>query len=528
LRARKPSQPPDRQRAVVLFNSYIFLYAFLPISLGGFFAACRFGQTPASIWLVFASLVFYGWWNPAFLVVLTGSITFNYTMSRLILGTRVRPAVSNLLLLGAIAGDIATLAYYKYLGAILGFLHQNGVLADPARHIALPLGISFFTFTQIGYLVDVAQGVAQESGLLRYLLFVTFFPHLIAGPILHNREMMPQFAAASTWRASGLNVAVGSAIFIIGLIKKCVFADPNSSVVAAGFADPAALGLLSAWHTALSYSLQLYFDFSGYSDMAIGLARMFNLKFPQNFNSPYKAVCIIDYWQRWHMTLTRYLNLYLFNPVALAITRWRAARGLRATRKPTITSFAETLIVPTLFTMTLAGIWHGAGLQFLVFGVLHGIYLIINHAWRAFGPHRRLGGDPTLLHACKVALTYLCVLVGAVFFRAANCTDALDLLAGMVGLHGTSGLAAGVHAMSTGDLVRTLAWLGMLYGIVWFMPSTQQIMRGFEPTLGRIQPGPWPRLAWQPNGRWAVLSGLAATIGMLAMGGSTEFLYFQF
>ncbi len=506
----------------MLFNSYIFLLGFLPVTLCGFFAACTLGENLASVWLVGASLVFYGWWNPGFLPVLIVSVAFNYGMSRII----DRAARGRELLLGlAIAGDIGALIYYKYLVSMVGFLHDWFGAGIFVTHITLPLGISFFTFTQIGYLVDVAQGVAKDRGLLRYLLFVTFFPHLIAGPILHNREVMPQFGLAATWRPSGMNLAVGSTIFVMGLLKKCVLADPLAAVAAPGFADPAHQALFAAWHAALAYSLQLYFDFSGYSDMAIGLARMFNITFPQNFNSPYKAVCVIEYWQRWHMTLTRYLNLYLYNPVALAITRRRMARGLGVNRKALATpdGFVMLTVVPTMFTMLSAGIWHGAGFQFLVFGVLHGFYLVVNHAWRIFGPARREGGDTVYAHIWKVALTYLCVLVGAVFFRAPSCGAAVHLLASMLGSHGMGGAVGSLRS-----LVRDVGAMACLYGIVWFMPNTQEIMRAYEPVLRNVPAGPFAFAVWQPTLRWAIVTGLGATLGVLAIGGTTEFLYFQF
>jgi alginate O-acetyltransferase complex protein AlgI len=259
--------------------------------------------------------------------------------------------------------------------------------------------------------------------------------------------------------------------------------------------------------------------------MAIGLARMFNITFPQNFNSPYKAACVIDYWQRWHMTLTRYLNLYLYNPVALALTRRRMARGRGVNRKAlaTVDGFTMLTVLPTMYTMILAGIWHGAGFQFLVFGALHGFYLVVNHAWRIFGPPRREGGDTALAHVSKVALTYLCVLVGAVFFRAPSCGAAVNLLASMLDTHGMESAAVSLRGA-----VRDVGELVCLYAIVWVMPNTQEIMRAYEPVLRRVPAGPVPFAMWHPTWRWAVVTGFGATLGVLAIGGTTEFLYFQF
>jgi D-alanyl-lipoteichoic acid acyltransferase DltB (MBOAT superfamily) len=501
-----------------------------------FFAAGRISVRFAGAVLVLASFAFYSWWDPRFLPVLLCSIAFNYLMSEAIARTAKRPLLQYWLLVGAIAGNIGALAYFKYLSAVVDFLHDNGLFGGHLDKIALPLGISFFTFTQIGYLVDVKQGAAAERGFLKFLLFVTFFPHLIAGPILHHREIMPQFSRPETYRASARNIVVGLTIFIIGMVKKCLLADPTSVVVGPGFADAAHLPVLSAWNVALSYSLQLYFDFSGYSDMAIGIARMFNIRFPLNFNSPYKSASVIDYWQRWHMSLSRYLNLLLYNPISLAVMRHRAEAGLGTNKSAyrSIGGFSSMVLLPTLATMFLAGVWHGAGLQFMVFGVLHGIYLSINHAWRIFGPRPATPAavDSPRVHVSKVLLTYGAVLIGAIFFRAPSCSSALDLLAGMIGLHGGTADAAALSRIAPdatiGGGVRQVAWVAMLYVIVWGAPNTQQIMYDFEPVLGKFAPPRQLWVKWRLNLPWAILVGLGAVAAMMSIGNSSEFLYFQF
>ena len=511
----------------MLFNSYVFVAVFLPLAFCGFWAACRFGPSIAAGWLLAASLVFYGWWNPVFLALLIVSIGGNHALSGLILRASERPHMRAALVAFGIAANLGVLAYYKYLGAIFGFLRLHGVadiaFADPI----LPLGISFFTFTQLGYLLDCRSGqVSRDRSLLHYALFVTFFPHLIAGPILHHRDLLPQFSARPTWRVCPHNVAVGSAIFLIGLLKKTLLADPISGPVAPGFAQPELLTLFPAWRVALSYSLQLYFDFSGYSDMAIGLARVFNLRFPLNFNAPYKAESVIDYWQRWHMSLTRWLMLYLYNPLALAMARRRVAHGLPTgiADRRTLRGFAEMVALPTVVTIGLAGIWHGSALTFLAFGLLHAVYLCANHAWRLWRPGPR-STAPTA-RAGRILLTYGCVLVGAVLFRAPSLGAAAHLLAGMLGLHGMApALPDGRQAAWAG--VHVL-WLAALYAIVWGAPTTQQIMRAHTPALGRVTAGPWPNLLWQPTLRWAVAAGGAAALGLLSIGGTGEFLYFQF
>ncbi len=522
----------------MLFNSFVFLVAFLPFALAGFHITSRLGRPAAGGWLILMSVLFYGWERPDFVPVLVLSMAGNFAVVSLIARFEARPAIQNWILGLGITANLAALVWFKYLYVMLTSLAGVGLLAGPFRHIELPLGISFFTFTQIGYLVDFRQGVTKDRGLLNYLLFVSFFPHLIAGPILHNREIMPQFANRATYGMRTENLAIGLTIFMIGLGKKCLLADPLAASVIAGFADPAHLGLFSSWHVALSYSLQLYFDFSGYSDMAIGLARLFNVRFPLNFNSPYKAASIIDYWQRWHMTLTRYLTLYLYNPAALWITRRRMARGLGVGRRDMASpgGFLAMLVVPTLYTMGLAGIWHGAGSQFLIFGLLHGFYLSVNHGWRIFrakkghklDPHRR----PPVW---TVALTYLSVLLGAIFFRASSSGDALALLAGMAGAHGIEHLPTwpGSIAQAIGSRavllpVGDVLWLVGLYAIVWGAPNTQQIMRLSDPALGKVQPGRWPVLQWRPNWQWALVGGMTAVLAVLGIGGMSEFLYFQF
>ncbi len=266
----------------MLFNSYVFVAAFMPLTLADFALACRLGRLPAAVFLLLASLVFYGWWNPAYLPLLAASVGANYAASTLLARCAARPRLQSAILAAAIAGNLAALFWCKYLAAVLWFLRVHGLADIPLADPALPLGISFFTFTQIGFLVDCRQGQAREPSLLNYALFVSFFPHLIAGPILHHREIMPQFAEPATWQLRGENLAVGSAIFLIGMLKKTLLADPLAPIASAGYAHPTALTLFPAWQAALAYSLQLYFDFSGYSDMAIGLARMFNLRFPLN------------------------------------------------------------------------------------------------------------------------------------------------------------------------------------------------------------------------------------------------------
>lgn len=509
----------------MVFSSFPFVFVFLPLALLGFWASARLGPKPAGVWLVIASLAFYGYWRLDLLPLLLISIAFNYLISLVLGRTSERPGLQQGILLFGIAADLLALVYYKYAVGLASFFGFQTVAGVPFWDIVLPLGISFFTFTQIGYLIDVKQGVAKTRDLLSYVLFVTFFPHLIAGPILHNREMMPQFADRTIYRLSGSNLSVGLTIFAIGLAKKVLLADPLAGDVALNFAHAGTAGLTTAWYAVIGYSLQLYFDFSGYSDMAIGLARMFNIRFPLNFNSPYKATTVIDYWQRFHMTLTRFITMYIFSPMALWVTRWRDRHGMDNSRRASATPFGFVSLVagPTLITMGLAGVWHGAGTQYLIFGLLHGLYITVNHAARIYFPApKKPPPQPwlarTLNHVWKVLAVYLAALVGFAFFRAASTSAAVDLLEGMVGLHGLGSRLPNA----------TIGQVCLLFVIVWFAPNTQQIMTRYEPALGRAIANPYRRTIWHPATGWALAAGTIGALGILALGGTTEFLYFQF
>ncbi len=535
----------------MLFNSYNFVFAFLPLSLAGFYVLGRLGRGFGAAWLVLTSFVFYDAWNPSYVILLFASVTFNFIISTIIHSNEDRPIRQRTWLAFGIGIDLSVLIYYKYLGVFISLATGLGLTGLHEFSILLPLGISFFTFTQIGYLVDVQQDVVKDRSPLNYILFVTFFPHLIAGPILHNREIMPQFAQEQTYRFSIENITVGSVIFVIGLAKKCLLADPIAGQVAAGFSAPAHLTLTGAWLLMLTYAVQLYFDFSGYTDMAIGIARMFNIRFPVNFNSPYKASCIIDFWQRWHMTLTRLLTLYLFNPLALAVARRRTAHGLPIDRKAQgqPLAFLEMIAFPVFITMGLAGIWHGAGLKFLIFGLLHGSYLTANHAWRVLRPG--LKAKPGKLeHFGNWLLTMVAMLVALVFFRAPTMETAFNTLGAMAGAHGLGdiGLPAGLFAKSGplgmiwaqhGSAASTAGLksiesivqtgkIGLLWLIVLVMPNSQQILCRYQPVLGHVTPAPFKRLAWRPTATWATAIGVVGAIAVMAIAGTTDFVYFEF
>ncbi|MHA7680378.1 MBOAT family O-acyltransferase [Cupriavidus sp. PET2-C1] len=528
----------------MLFNSLLFLLLFLPIALLVHYLLGARSLRAAAAWLCLTSFVFYGWWNPQFVALLAVSIAFNYGVSQLILYFKGRTVLQTLATALGVAADLGLLLHYKYFTALLGFLHELGLSgASPAGSVILPLGISFFTFTQIGYLLDCRAGIVSERSPLSYVLFVTFFPHLIAGPILHHKEMMPQFAQRENYRFKAENLSVGGMLFVIGLAKKVLLADAIAPYADAGFADPASLRFWAAWGASLSYALQLYFDFSGYSDMALGLAKMFGIRFPLNFNSPYKASSIIDFWVRWHITLTRYLTAYLYYPVAMAVSRRRTDRGLPvgAAGVATADGFAAMIVLPTAFTMGLAGIWHGAGLQYLVFGLLHAGYLSVNHAWRIFVAGRKPAAARQTRAATRVAcvlLTFAAVLVAQVFFRASGMHDALALLEGLAGLRGFETIAAlpwPDATLTAGDAWRMLAGrhLQLLYllamlAIVWLAPNAHQILGRWSPALARAQQSRWSVLRWRPTPGWAAVMLVLLFLCLANLHQEARFLYFQF
>ncbi len=509
----------------MLFNSPAFLFCYLPIALAGFALFSRFGRRSVVSWLAFMSLAFYGYWRPIFLVLLGGSILLNYTVSALIWRSRSQPKLQKFWLVAGIVANLGALCYFKYLFPLLHFFRDAFHFSHDFGSVILPLGISFFTFTQIAYLVDLSNDGAEPQDFVSYVLFVTFFPHLIAGPILHHSEIMPQFAEGRDFSLKLPDVALGLSWFIMGLCKKVLIADHLSQYADATFAHPAGLPLGYAWLGALNYTLQLYFDFSGYSDMAVGLGRMFSIELPFNFDSPYKAASIIEFWSRWHMTLTRYIQLYLYNPMSMRINRRRMAKGKPITRnaRKTLSGFSSLIALPTIVTMFLAGVWHGAGLQFIIFGTLHGVYLTVNHAWRIF---KREGSVLTKIvswQPVSVLLTFIAAMVGQVFFRASSTTDALRVLGGMIGLNGIASTTAVPPSLHNSHGYLAI----LLLPVVWFFPNTQEILGQAKAVRASVFRTVSTAL-WRPNLVWATSLGIAFITVLWYMTDTSSFLYFQF
>lgn len=533
----------------MLFNSAIFIAGFLPLVLLGFLLLAGTGrQRWAGVWLTVSSLVFYGWWNPGYVPLLVSSMVFNYLLG----GYLLRRSSRAVLTLG-IAANLLLLGYYKYTGFLVQTLEQAFGLNWSMHEIVLPLAISFFTFQQIAYLVDAHDGAVVEHDFLNYSLFITFFPHLIAGPITHHREMLEQFRQPENFRPRLDNIAVGSTLFLLGLFKKVMFADflgEKASPVFAAAAGGVAPPLHDAWVGALAYTLQIYFDFSGYTDMAIGLGLLFGISLPANFDSPYKARNVIEFWSRWHMTLTRFLTAYIYNPIVLHVTRARVAAGKAQPRRGKMTAgaFAALVAYPTILTMFISGIWHGAGWQFVVFGLLHGFYLVVAHSWRAFKARQGWELDSSVAwhRGAAIGLTFLCVVVAMVFFRAASVPAALFMLAGMAGLNGNatavdpfameSALQSSALRQYLSQLLRSdFTLIGVLLVFVWTLPNTQQWLRHYRTALNWRQREHWLE-RWFSFSSWRPTPAIGAALGVFSFfalaralsSAPTEFLYFQF
>ncbi len=506
----------------MLFNSYLFIFLFLPTILIGFYVFSHKGHHQvALLWLIAASFFFYAWWNPSYLILLIGSVLGNYGLGKLI----NRKIYAKFSLILGITVNLALLGYYKYANFFvdnINFLFNNNYHLET---IFLPLAISFFTFQQIAYLIDTYRGETKHYQFLHYCLFVTFFPQLIAGPIVLHKEMLPQFENRQFYHFHMENLAIGLTIFFVGLFKKVLLAD-GIAVYASPVFDAAeqgtALTFLEAWGGALAYTMQLYFDFSGYSDMAVGLARMFGIILPMNFYSPYKAHNIIEFWRRWHMTLSRFLRDYVY--IQLGGNHHGHIRRY----------------MNLLFTMFLGGLWHGAGWTFVLWGILHGFYLIVNHSWQ------RMIKLSYWLRPIAILVTFLAVVIGWVLFRAESLQGAIVMYQGMINIDlivlpdyyfsilGSFGVLLVQIGIQFGEvpLFKTGEWIGLacLFFIAWGMPNIYQLMHTTTPVLQTYTQMPiQPRwLQWQPTRRWAIIMGIIAALAILNLTHVSEFLYFQF
>ena len=522
----------------MLFNSFEFIFLFLPVTVIGFYALGKAGGVrPAIGWLVAMSLFFYGWWNPDYLALIIFSVLFNFIVGLFLAKSNMALGIRRLVLALGVSTNLGLIGYYKYANFFVDTINSVTGADFELYSILLPIGISFFTFQQIAFLVDAFQKKTKEYRFLHYCLFVTFFPQLIAGPIVHHLEMMPQFAKRQIFQFELRDFSIGLTIFCIGLFKKVVIAD-GVAIYSTSVFDAALLGgaptFTQAWGAALAFTFQLYFDFSGYSDMAIGLGRLFGIRLPLNFHSPYKADSIIDFWRRWHMTLSRFLRNYLYFP-------------LGGNRRGVWRRHLNVLI-----TMLLGGLWHGANWTFVFWGGLHGLFLVVNHAWRKL--RKILGwtaGSSRLGRGMARLCTFFAVVVSWVFFRAENIDAAWSMIFAMAGFNGIvlpekfffllgpagpllSELGVQFAAPPAGhwEVAKEMMAYVLLLAIVWFAPNTQEIMSRYRPALQTYANLKWnnyPRWAyWRPNLCWSFFSAVVASAAVLGITQISEFLYFQF
>ncbi|OFI34065.1 MBOAT family O-acyltransferase [Alteromonas lipolytica] len=519
----------------MLFNSVEFIFFFLPTCLFLYFSiAKRFGNEKALSSLIFCSLFFYAWWSPVHLLLLLFSMAFNYS-----LGSYLNHSKNKSVLIFGIGANLFLIGYFKYAN----FLVDNvGVLVGTQFEfdkIVLPLAISFFTFQQIAYLVDSYRGITREYKFGHYALFVSFFPQLIAGPIVHHKQMMPQFESQKSYAFDAENFAIGISIFAVGLFKKAVLADGvaiYANPVFHNVDNGVSVDFFSAWGGALAYSFQLYFDFSGYSDMAIGLARMFGIVLPLNFYSPYKATSISEFWRRWHITLSTFLRDYIYIPLGgNRVGQFRRYNNL-------------------MITMLLGGLWHGAGWNFVIWGGLHGLYLAINSYWQVIATKYSFAYRLRLTWLSWL-LTFLAVVVGWVFFRATTLDGALNMLSGMAGLNGVAipnaifvrlgsltsvlteiGISPGQEGGAA--FVKTWSWIVVCFILTLSFPNVYELFSKYNAALAEkggqfgsaftLLALPSFNFTWKMNVTSAYICGILFAFGLLTLSQVSEFLYFQF
>lgn len=470
----------------MLFNSYEFILLYLPVTLIVYYQlAKRISNSAAKNFLIFASLCFYSYWDIRNLPILLTSIFVNYLFGHFLSKNR-----SKVILTAGIAFNLLFLGYFKYTDFVLQNLNNLVGSSFEFQNIVLPLGVSFFTFTQTAYLVDVYRSETREYTKSDYLLFVTIFPHLIAGPILYHKDMIPQFSIADNYKINYKNLTYGIVWFTIGLFKKVIIADKLAIWANQVFGNTSNLTMLDAWGGSLAYSLQLYFDFSGYSEMAIGLGLLFNYDLPLNFNLPYRATSIIDFWRRWHMTLSAFLKNYLYIPLG-------GNRNGNHMRN-------------ILITMFLGGLWHGAGWTFIFWGVLHGIFICINHLWRK-----------TKIVLPKVLcwfLTFNAVNIAWVFFRANSFESAINIVKAMFDVNKfvvpySTGLGKCFEIFKNGTkLMMSTRDMGLIVFLLIIA-----IISFHKEKIEKVNPY-----------LCAVVFSVLFLYVFLSMGKITEFLYFQF
>jgi alginate O-acetyltransferase complex protein AlgI len=494
----------------MLFSSYEFILVFLPLALAGYFGLRLFARKSVTLlWLIVASLTFYAVWDPWNLLVLFSSIGFNFSCGTYLAERARSKRPTGLLLAVGIAFNLGLIGYFKYSGFFATNLNAVFGTDIPVLGLVLPLAISFFTFQEIAYLVDSSRGQTYGYRFKDYVLMVAFFPHLIAGPIVNHRILMRQFMSPTALKISPQTIALGIGLFVFGLAKKVLLADgmaPQANLVFDGVAHGASPSFSDAWIGALAYTLQLYFDFSGYSDMAIGLGLLFGIRLPLNFNSPYQATSIIDFWRRWHMSLSAFLRDYLYF-------------SLGGNHRGEVRRYVNLGI-----TMLLGGLWHGAGWTFVCWGAFHGLGLTACHLWRRlFRSGSNQNGGSLWGIALARALTLVFVIFGWVMFRADSIGSAGKMMGSMIGLNG---LNLSVNSDRQLTALITLATIVGLMAVALLAPNSQQWL-GYDPERPAEEGHSWSaRLTAYPLHGAALGCLLAFTLTQ--MSAVQSFLYFQF
>lgn len=518
----------------MLFNSYEFIFLFLPLCVLGYGICTRYCTLEFALgFLVLCSLCFYAYWNPIYIFLILFSIAFNFLVSQLL----SQDGRGRMALIIGVTVNLCTLGYFKYANFFVDNINVVFDVGWNVETIFLPLAISFFTFQQISYLVDTYRGQTSEHSFLHYALFVCFFPQLIAGPIVHHKEILPQFVDRTVMRLKSSNVAVGLSIFAIGLFKKTVLADSMSVYVSPVYdttEGAQSVDFFRAWASSLAYTLQLYFDFSGYSDMAIGAARIFGVRLPVNFFSPLKSTSIVDFWRRWHITLSRFLRDYLY--ISMGGNRVGVVRRY----------------LNLFLTMLLGGLWHGAGWPFVIWGAMHGSYLIVNHGWRNL--LSRLGltfaDSRAYLLLCWL-LTFTAWVFSLVFFRAPTLEQGVHVTRAMLGLSGfeiPAGIlvrlggvgewliaGVGLEAVHGGGRQLVTNGLWVLAGLVIALgtPNVAQMFHRYDPVIyenDRIFAASRSTrfFVWDYRSVWALVVAAAGVASIMTLQQVSEFLYFQF
>ncbi len=509
----------------MLFNSYEFIFIFLPVVLIGYYLLGLTRKTIFSIsWVFLASCLFYAFWKPEYLLIVTTSILFNYGVGSAISYYAKYLQIRKLFLIFGLTINLAALIYFKYWVFLISIFVSFLNIKMHVTPIELPLGISFFTFVQIAFLIDFYRKPDLKYNFLCYSFFVTYFPHLIAGPIIHHQDLIPRLSKKVIYRFNVRSFSVGLFLFSVGLFKKVVIADHLIEPVRLVFdSSSSELSFFEAWIGVLAYTLEIYFDFSGYSDMALGISKLFNLPLPVNFYSPYRAQNIIDFWRRWHISLSNFLRDYLYIP-------------LGGNRLGEFRRYGNLLT-----TMLLGGLWHGAGWTYIIWGGLHGVYLSLNHLMVKI-KFPRLPKPFTLL------CTFFMVTIAWVFFRSNSISNAFVILKAMSGVNGISlsptilmympflnkfncfnNLGFFPHFPS----FRNFQILGifLLLPFVWFLPNSLQLTRKFTPGLHlhiKENSNFLAVIQWFPNFWWACFTVALFWVSILFISYKTVFLYFQF